>query len=130
MLGGTGATYVQPDFESPVTVKVTDGTFFLLSDELFTAQAPEVPVVQLVAPEPADHVPVTTTPGTATAGAVDPPRTVTVTVAVQELRPALAEVPDRLPTHISWIWGAGATVTCALADADAPPLSVTVSPTV
>ncbi len=120
------ATYVQPNLDSPVTMYVTDGTDFLLSVELFTLHLPVASVVQVVAPDPADHVPVTVTPATAPAAGA----TWIVTVAVQPLRPAGAVVAERLPTHICWVVGGELTVTDDVVDAVAPALSVTVSVTV
>jgi len=58
------ATYTQPDFVKPLTVNLTDGVDFFESDELVTVQVPSVPVVQVVAPVPADQPPATDTPAT------------------------------------------------------------------
>lgn len=96
--------YAQPVLVNPPTVKFTDGVDVLLSVELFTLHVPADPVVHVVAPEPADQVPVTVTPAT---GVVPVSRTPIVTVAVQAVRPDFAGVPTRLPTRMSWDTGGG-----------------------
>ena len=117
-------SYVQPFTANPLTVNLTD-VAFLPSVELVTLQAPVELVMQLVAPDPADQAPTTEAPAIGPAESATP----IVTVAVQPFRRDAAE-PARLPTHITLVTGAALTVTVELADAVAPPLSVTVNPTV
>ena len=116
--------YVQPFKVNPLTVNLT-AVVFLPSVELVTLQLPAPPVMQVVAPDPADQIPATETPATGPC----PSTTVIVTVEVHPLRPEVA-VPTRPPTHISWAAGGELTATVELADAIAPSSSVTVSPTV
>jgi hypothetical protein len=75
---------------------------FLLKLELDKVHVPAADVVQVVAPEPADHVPATMTPWTGPAAVV----TAMVTVADQVDLLAL-EAPLSAPTHIG-VGGGGA----------------------
>src|SRR3990172_1988662 len=116
--------YSQPDFVKPLTVNVTDGVDFLESDELVTVHVPSLPVVQVVAPVPADQLPATDPP------AIGRGQTKEIrTVAVQPLRPAGAVVAVRPPTHICWAAGGEVTVTAEVVVPVAPSLSVTFSAT-
>ena len=122
--GFEGGWYSHPLLESAITRKVVLAVF-LFSDAV-TVHVPCALVVQLVAPVPADHVPVTATFETGDAPSV----TAIVTLAVHPFR-ELAVVEERPPTHIGVGSGGGGavTVTDPEADAVAPSSSVTVSDT-